>query len=103
MPKLGILITGIFILSLVIFGTFDFIVRSATFTILLYYSITNIAALKQPKNERIYSWIILVFGLIGCLAMSLSLPFNIIISGAGMLVIGFIVREIFHKIYGPKN
>lgn len=99
-PNLGILITGIFILLFVIFGTFDFIVRSATFTILLYYSITNIAALKQPKSERIYSWIIPVFGLIGCLAMSLSLPFNIIISGVGILVIGFIVRAIFHKIYG---
>ena len=98
-PHIGIIITGAIILLLTVIGTFEFIVRSATFTILLYYSITNIAALKQPKSDRMYARIIPVLGLIGCLVMSVSLPLKVMISGVGLLVSGFGVRFIFHRIY----
>ena len=102
-PHLGIVVTGLIILLLTIFGTFEFVVRAATFTILLYYSITNIAALKQPRIEQIYGRIIPICGLIGCLTMSVSLPFNVIISGIGLLIIGFMVRFLFHKIYDRRE
>lgn len=98
-PHIGIIITGAIILLLTVIGTFEFIVRSATFTILLYYSITNIAALKQPQSDRMYARIIPVLGLIGCLVMSVSLPLKVMISGVGLLVSGFGVRFIFHRIY----
>lgn len=98
-PHIGILITGIIILLLTLLGSFEFIVRAATFTILLYYSITNISALKQPKSDRLYGKVIPVLGLIGCLAMSVSLPLNVIISGVGLLLIGFLIRFVFHKIW----
>lgn len=101
-PHLGIVITGIVILLLTIIGSFEFILRAATFTILLYYSITNIAALKQPRKEQIYGRLIPVFGLIGCLIMSLSLPFNVIITGIGLLFVGFVIRFFLHKIYDKK-
>ena len=102
-PHLGIFITGLIILLLTIFGTFEFVVRAATFTILLYYSITNIAALKQPRKEQIYGRVIPICGLIGCLTMSVSLPFNVIISGIGLLIMGFIIRFLFHKIYDRQE
>ena len=98
-PHAGILITGIIILLLTLMGSFEFIVRAATFTILLYYSITNIAAIKQPKKDRMYSRLIPIFGLVGCLVMSVSLPLNVIFSGIGLLLAGFLIRFIFHKIY----
>lgn len=98
-PNVGILLTGIIILVLTLLGSFEFIVRAATFTILLYYSITNISAIRQPKSDRLYSKVVPVFGLIGCLAMSVSLPLNVIISGVGLLVIGFVVRFVFKKIW----
>jgi len=83
-PHIGIIITGAIILLLTVIGTFEFIVRSATFTILLYYSITNIAALKQPKSDRMYARIIPVLGLIGCLIMSVSLPLKVIVLPADL-------------------
>lgn len=97
-PHIGIFITGGIILLLSIIGSFEFIVRAATFTILLYYSITNIAAIKQPRSERMYGRLVPVLGLIGCLAMSVSLPLNVIASGVGLLLIGFVVRFLFHRI-----
>lgn len=98
-PHIGIIITAMIILLLTVIGSFDFIVRSATFTILLYYSITNIAAIRQPKSERMYARIIPILGLLGCLVMSFSLPLNVIGSGVGLLVVGFIVRYLFHSNY----
>lgn len=97
-PHIGIFITGGIILILSISGTFEFIVRAATFSILLYYSITNIAAFKQPKSERLYSRWIPAFGLIGCITMSLALPLHVIASGVGLLLIGFMVRFILHRV-----
>lgn len=91
-PHLGIIFTSVVILAITVLGTFDFVVRAATFTILLYYSITNIAAIKQPGFEQIYTKAIPYLGLVGCLAMSVSLPLNVIISGVILLAAGFLVR-----------
>jgi APA family basic amino acid/polyamine antiporter len=96
-PHFGIIATGIIILLLTVFGTFEFIVRAAAFTILLYYCITNIAALKQPRKEQRYGRVIPVLGLMGCLAMAISLPLNVIVTGIVLLVAGFIARYFFHK------
>lgn len=96
-PHLGIIITGIIILLLTIIGSCDFIVRAASFTILLYYSITNIAALKQLQKEQIFGRAIPVLGLLGCLLMSGSLPFNVIITGISLLIAGYIMKLIVNK------
>lgn len=97
-PHLGIFLTGILILLLTLFGNFEFILASAAFTILLYYSITNIAALKQPAAERRYGRMVPVLGLIGCLAMALSLDPEVILSGLLLLFIGFILRFLLRKL-----
>lgn len=99
-PHIGILFTGLVILMITLIGSFEFIVRAATFTILLYYSITNIAAIKQPKQDRMYGRIIPILGLVGCLAMSASLPLKVAFSGFSLILAGFLMRLVFHKIYG---
>jgi basic amino acid/polyamine antiporter, APA family len=99
-PYVGILVTGGIILMLTLFGNFDFILRAAAFTILLYYTVTNIAALKQPRKEQIYGRTVPYCGLIGCLALSVSLPSNVIVSGLFLLMIGFLIQYILRKAYG---
>ena len=91
-PHIGILFTSVVILAITVLGTFEFVVRAATFTILLYYSITNIAAIRQPKPQQLYSKVIPYLGLVGCIAMSVALPLNVIVSGIALLAIGFAVR-----------
>ena len=91
-PNVGIVFTGVVIVAITLIGSFEFVVRSATFTILLYYSITNLSAIRQPGKEQIFGKIIPYLGLIGCLLMSVSLPFNVIISGIGVLIAGFGLR-----------
>jgi APA family basic amino acid/polyamine antiporter len=98
-PHLGILFTGLLILLLTLTGSFEFIVRAASFTILLYYSITNISALRQPRTDQRYGRVIPLLGLIGCLVMSVSLPLNVILVGVGLLIAGFLLRFLFHRIW----
>ena len=98
-PHLGIIVTGAIIFILTMAGTFEFIVRAASFTILLYYSITNISAFRQPQKEQLYGKAVPVLGLAGCLAMSVSLPLNVISAGIGLLAAGFAVRFFLHRIY----
>lgn len=97
-PHIGILLTGIIIILITILGTFEFVVRAATFTILLYYTITNLAALKQPSAEQLYGKAVPVLGLIGCIMMAFSLPLTVIISGVSLLAIGFVVRFLVKRI-----
>lgn len=93
-PHIGILFTGIIILAVTLLGSFDFVVRAATFTILLYYGITNLSAIKQPAGEHIYGRIIPWLGLAGCITMSISLPLSVIASGLILLATGFLLRRI---------
>lgn len=102
-PHIGILITGFIILLLIFAGTFEFILASAAFTILLYYSITNIAAIKQPEKDRRFGMVVPVLGLAGCLAMAFSLSFNVIASGLGLLLLGFLLRFLLHKFSKNRN
>jgi basic amino acid/polyamine antiporter, APA family len=96
-PYLGILLTGTVILTLTIFGSFDFILRAASFTILIYYTITNLAALRQPDKQQLYGKAIPILGLTGCILMAFSLPLNVIASGFGLLFAGFGARWAFRK------
>lgn len=97
-PHVGIIITGIIMVVLTVAGSFEFIVRAASFTILLYYSITNIAALKQPKEQQMHGKIVAVLGLAGCMVMAFSLPVQVITSGLLLLTIGFVVRFLVKKL-----
>lgn len=88
-PHVGILLSGAVIILLSIFGTIQFIVSAASFTILVYYSITNVAAIRLSKEHRLYPVWISICGLIFCVSMALSLEFKIIKAGILLLGLGY--------------
>lgn len=97
-PHVGIILSGIIIVILVIVGEFKFIISAASFTILLYYSITNIAALKMKRSEKLYGNIIPVTGLILCMSLASFLRWEVIVSGIGLLTFGHLFRLILKKL-----
>lgn len=97
-PVVAILFTATVIALLTYFGTFTFVLASAAFTILLYYSITNIAALKQDKKDQLYPVWVPAVGFIGCLAMAFSLQAKVILSGFILLITGLIFRAILKSL-----
>lgn len=91
-PDRGILIAGFFAILVALFGTFETIVAAAAFTILLYYSITNLAALKMREDDKLFPNWIPVAGLISCILLALTLSFNVIATGISVLLFGFVWR-----------
>jgi basic amino acid/polyamine antiporter, APA family len=91
-PDRGIFVTSFFLVLVALFGTLEFIVAAAAFTILLYYSIANLAAMRMNPEDRLFPAWVPVCGLISCLVLAATLPLTVIASGLGLLVAGFLVR-----------
>lgn len=77
-------------------------VRSAigfsAFTVLVYYAITNAAALTLSKSERRWPQWIALAGLAGCVILAFSLPLVSVISGCAVVVSGaliFLIKQHF--------
>ncbi|MEX1100005.1 MAG: hypothetical protein WEB87_06240, partial [Bacteriovoracaceae bacterium] len=69
----------------------------SAFTVLFYYAITNISALRLPREKRLYPRFFAWAGLFGCLGLSLWVEDDALFLGAGILLVGFIWRLIYRK------
>ncbi len=100
-PVYGVFLSTLIILLTVWLGELTFITQTASFSILIYYGITNLAALKLKNKERFLPRWISWAGLILCISMAFSLPLKSILTGAIVLIFGHLLRLIvitFHKI-----
>lgn len=93
-PVYGILLSGSIILIVTVAGTLPFVVSSASFTILLYYAIANLSALRLSPAERLYSPVIPVIGFCCCVGLACTLPLQSVLSGIGVLSIGVLYRAV---------
>jgi basic amino acid/polyamine antiporter, APA family len=91
-PTNGILITSFFLILVAVFGTLEFIIAAAAFTILLYYAIANLAALRMEEKDRLFPIWVPWLGLFSCLALAVTLELSVIASGLILLVLGFVWR-----------
>jgi basic amino acid/polyamine antiporter, APA family len=102
-PDRGVILTALAMILVAVFGTLDVIVSAASFTILVYYSIANLAALRMRPQDRLFPIWIPVLGLISCLTLAVTLQPQIIASGMGLLVAGFILRWLYRKFSGNDD
>lgn len=96
-PDYGIFVTGAFMVAVAVFGTIETIVAAASFTILIYYAITNLAAIYMKKEDRLFPLWVPILGLISCLALAATLQPRIILSGFALLAAGFIWRWLYRR------
>ncbi|MDX1640939.1 MAG: APC family permease [Balneolaceae bacterium] len=89
-PVAAVLVTGVIIGLLVISGDVVFTWSFSAFTVLIYYSITNLSALMMPKELRLYPVWIPMMGLFGCLFLAFWIEPAIWISGVALIVVGLI-------------
>jgi APA family basic amino acid/polyamine antiporter len=62
----------------------------SAFTVLIYYAITNLAALKLPADARLYSKAWAWVGLTTCLALAFAIEWQIWATGLAILGIGYL-------------
>ena len=91
-PINSVLLSGLIILFNIWLGELTFITQTASFTILIYYSIANLAALRLEKEHRFLPTWISWSGLLLCIFMAFSLPLKSILAGLVLLIVGHILR-----------
>ena len=94
--------TAFFLILVALFGTVEVIVAAASFTILLYYSLTNLAALRMKREDKLFPSWVAVAGLASCLILATTLPPRVIASGLGLLLAGFVLRWLYRRIAPPN-
>jgi APA family basic amino acid/polyamine antiporter len=94
-PDRGILLAGAVAILVALFGTFKAIVAAAAFTILIYYSIANLAAINMRREDKLFPDWIPVAGFISCILLAFTMPLDVIGAGLGLLAAGFIWRVVY--------
>ena len=69
-PRNAVLVVGAAIGALVLIGDVKLTWTFSAFTVLLYYAITNAAALRLPPEHRRYPRAIAAFGLVACIGLA---------------------------------
>jgi APA family basic amino acid/polyamine antiporter len=96
-PDHAVLLAGAVIVVVALVGTLEWVVGAATFTILVYYTITNLAALRMPIEERLYPSWIPALGLAFCLVLAASQRPATIASGVVLLAVGYALRTTLRR------
>jgi APA family basic amino acid/polyamine antiporter len=68
--------------------------------VLIYYAITNLAALRLPKEKRLYSPLIAWAGLAACLALAFFVEREIWMIGLALIAVGLVWHAIRQYIAG---
>lgn len=87
-PTGAVAATGLAVAAIAAFGAVELTWGFSALSVLVYYGITNLAALRLPRDERrSYRWAPWV-GLGGCLWLTLFLPATVWLLGGGLLAVG---------------
>ncbi len=87
-PRRAELAVGLIVVVLVTLGDLRSAIGFSAFTVLLYYSVTNAAALRLAPAERRWPRAVAVAGLLGCILLAFSLPAASVLGGVLVLLIG---------------
>ncbi len=87
-PTWATLGVGALVAGLVLIGDIKTTWSFSAFTVLVYYAITNLAALKLPAAQRLYPRWIALLGLLSCLFLAFWVEWQTWLTGLGMIVAG---------------
>jgi basic amino acid/polyamine antiporter, APA family len=93
-PSTAVILTGMAIAALVLLVNMRVIWSFSAFTVLVYYAVTNLAALRLPPKERRYPRFIAVLGLCGCLFLAFWVERSIWASGLAVTGVGLLWHAI---------
>ncbi len=96
-PTPAVLGVGLVIALLAAGGSLRLAWSFSAFTVLIYYAITNLAALRLGRDERLYHPLIAWAGLAGCLGLAFWVEPRAWLAGLGVLAAGVAGRTLFRR------
>ena len=101
-PNTAAIAVTVIIGVLILIGDFAFAWSLSAFTVLIYYALTNLAALRLKNHERSRPQWIAILGLLFCSALAFSVPLATWSIGLGVLASGFLWRFIMQRIAAAR-
>ncbi|MBU2606147.1 MAG: APC family permease [Alphaproteobacteria bacterium] len=99
-PLAASLCVGAVIAAMAAFGGLALVWSFSAFTVLVYYAITNLAALRLGPAERLCPPIVPALGLVGCLGLSVWLQPFIILTATAILALALVLRRLLKIRFG---
>jgi len=91
-PWRSVLLVGAISILVAAFAPFYVAVAVSSFGTLLYYSVTNLSALRLPKQQRMFPRSLAVVGLVGCVGLAFALAPEEVGIGIAILLAGVAFR-----------
>ena len=96
-PAVATIVVGCLITGLVCVGDMKLTWSFSAFTVLVYYALTNLCAIRLKIEERVYpSWVSYI-GLFACLCLAVFVEWRIILAGLSLIALGLALRWLFVK------
>jgi APA family basic amino acid/polyamine antiporter len=89
-PRHAVAATGGLVAILVLIGNVKLTWSFSAFTVLVYYALTNLAALRLPVAERRTPRVVPVLGLVSCLGLTVWIEPEIWLAGVALIGVGLI-------------
>ncbi|MCC6489821.1 MAG: amino acid permease [Candidatus Hydrogenedentes bacterium] len=89
-PVAAVLTAGALIAGLTLVGSVKTTWSFSAFTVLIYYAITNAAALAMPPRLWIFPRLVPIVGLIACLFLALWVEWHIWLTGLALIAAGLV-------------
>jgi basic amino acid/polyamine antiporter, APA family len=96
-PSSAVIAVGIAIGALALIGNVEVTWSFSAFTVLIYYAITNLAALRLPKEKRLYSPLFAWAELAACLALAFFVEHEIWMISLGLIGAGLIWHTVAQR------
>lgn len=93
-PAPAVIVVGIAIAGLASIGSIETTWAFSAFTVLIYYAITNLAALHLPRDKRLYPAWISAAGLAACGILAFWVPADIWVTRLGLILLGLMWKQV---------
>lgn len=98
-PWLAVVLVSVVIAGLVLLGDVKTTWSFSAFTVLVYYALTNLAALRLSDEERLYPRVVPWGGLIACLFLAFWVDMQVWMTGLGLIAVGLLWRQAARRLF----
>jgi APA family basic amino acid/polyamine antiporter len=102
-PAAAVIVVGGIVAGLAAIGSVETTWAFSAFTVLIYYAITNLAALRLPPDQRMFPRFVPVVGLLACLFLAFWVPVAIWALGLGLIAAGLVFRISVPRLWNRKE
>ena len=99
-PFVAVLVVGVVVAGLALAGNVKTTWSFSAFSVLIYYAITNMAALQLRSDDRLFSPLFAWTGLVACLFLAFFVEWQIWAAGLALIVVGLIWHMIARRLAG---